>query len=101
MKGPKVLGSTRWDANKSERLTAQQHLLEQVVDLHHPEELHELDLLDHLPGDALQRGQQQEQLPEAPAGVVLPVVDIVLQAQLHLEPHVLDLHGVAEPFGIW
>lgn len=33
--------------------TSQQHLLQQVVDLGHAKELDELDLLDHLPGDAL------------------------------------------------
>jgi len=81
-------------------LTSQQHLLQQVVYLGHAEELDELDLLDHLPGDALQRGQQQQQLPEAAARVVLPVVDVVLQAHLHLVPHALDLHRVAQTLGV-
>ena len=33
--------------------TSEEHLLQQVVDLGHPKEFDELDLLDHLPGDAL------------------------------------------------
>lgn len=82
-------------------LTSQEHLLEQVVNLHHPEELDELDLLDHLPGDALQSGQQEEELAEASARVVLPVVNVVLQAHLHLVAHALDLSRVTEAFGIW
>lgn len=45
--------------------TSQQHLLQQVVDLGHAKELDELDLLNHLPGDALQGRQQQQQLAEA------------------------------------
>lgn len=47
--------------------TSQEHLLQQVVNLGHAEELDELDLLNHLPGDALQCGQQQQQLTEAAA----------------------------------
>lgn len=34
-------------------ITSKKHLLQEVVDLGHPEQLNELDLLDHLPGDAL------------------------------------------------
>lgn len=80
--------------------TSQQHLLQQVVDLGHAEELDELDLLDHLPRDALQAGQQKQQLAEAAAGVVLAVVDVVLQAHLHLGAQPLDLARVAQPLGI-
>ncbi|KAG9353014.1 hypothetical protein JZ751_017590 [Albula glossodonta] len=82
-------------------LTSKEHLLQQVVDLHHPEELDELDLFDHLPGDALQCGQQQKQLAKAAARVVLPVVGVVLQAHLHLVAHALYLAWVAEAFGVW
>ena len=57
--------------------TSQQHLLQQVVDLGHAKELDELDLLNHLPGDALQGGQQQQQLAEAATRVILAVVDVV------------------------
>lgn len=64
--------------------TSEKHLLQQVVNLGHAEELDELDLFDHLPGDALQRGQQQQQLSKAAPRVVLPVVDVILQAHLHL-----------------
>lgn len=81
-------------------LTSQQHLLQQVVNLSHAKELDELDLLYHLPGDALQHGQQQQQLPEAAPRVVLPVVDVILQAHLHLVPHPLDLGRVTQPLGI-
>ena len=49
-------------------------------------------LLNHLPSDALQCGQEQKQLPKPALRVVLPVVDVVLQTQLHLEPHVLNLY---------
>lgn len=80
--------------------TSQQHLLQQVVDLGHAEELDELDLLDHLPGDALQGGQQQQQLTEAAPRVVLAVIDVVLQAHLHLGAQPLDLAWVAQPLGI-
>ena len=45
-------------------LTPKQHLLKQVVNLGHTEELGELDLFDHLPGDALQVGQGEKDLPE-------------------------------------
>ena len=81
-------------------LTSQQHLLQQVVDLGHAEELDELDLLDHLPGDALQGGQQQQQLAEAATRVVLAVVDVVFQAHLHLGTQPLDLARVTQPLGI-
>ena len=81
-------------------LTSQQHLLQQVVDLGHAEELDELDLLDHLPGDALQGGQQQQQLAEAASRVILAVVDVVLQAHLHLGTQPLDLAWVTQPLGI-
>lgn len=80
--------------------TSQQHLLQQVVNLGHAEELDELDLLDHLPGDALQGGQQEQQLTEAASGVILAVVDVVLQAHLHLRAQPLDLARVAQPLGI-
>lgn len=40
-------------------LTSQQHLVQQVVDLGQAAELNELELFDHLPGDALQGGQQE------------------------------------------
>lgn len=59
------------------RLTSQQHLVQQVVDLGQAAELNELQLFDHLPGDALQGGQQEQQLPETPPGVILAVVNIV------------------------
>lgn len=80
--------------------TSQQHLLQQVVDLGHAEELDELDLLNHLPGDALQGRQQEQQLAEAASGVVLAVVDVVLQAHLYLRAQPLDLAWVAQPLGI-
>lgn len=81
-------------------LTSEKHFLQQVVDLGHAKELDELDLLNHLPGDALQRRQQQQQLSEAAPRVVLPVVDVVLQADLDLVSHPLDLSRVAQTFGI-
>ena len=59
--------------------------MQQVVYLGQAAELYELELLDHLPGDALQGGQQEQQLSEATPGVVLPVVDVVLQTHLNLE----------------
>ena len=68
-------------------LTSQQHLVQQVVYLGQAAELDELELLDHLPGDALQGGQQEQQLPEATPGVVLAVVNVVLQTHLNLETH--------------
>lgn len=40
-------------------LTSQQHLVQQVVYLGQAAELNELELFDHLPGDALQGGQQE------------------------------------------
>ena len=82
-------------------LTTKKHFLEQVVDLGHAKELDELDLLDHLPGDALQSGQQKQQLPKPPSGVVLSVVDVVLQADLDLVAHPLDLAWVAKTFCVW
>lgn len=36
--------------------TSKQHLLQQVVNLGHAKEFDELNLFDHLPGDALQGG---------------------------------------------
>lgn len=66
------------------QVTSKEHLLQQVVYLGQAAELNELELLDHLPGDALQGGQQEEQLPETTPRVVLPVVNVVLQAHLHL-----------------
>lgn len=66
------------------RVTSEEHLLQQVVYLGQAAELNELELLDHLPGDALQGGQQEQQLPETTPRVVLPVVNVVLQAHLHL-----------------
>ena len=53
-------------------------------------------MLDHLPRDALQAGQDEQDLPEAAARVVLPVVDVVLQVDLHLVAHRLDLARVAD-----
>lgn len=82
------------------KLTSKKHFLEQVVDLGHSEELDKLNLLDHLPGDALQRGQQQQQLSEATPGIVLPVIDVVFQADLDLVAHALDLSRVAQTFSI-
>lgn len=40
-------------------LTSQQHLLQQVVYLGQAAELNEVELFDHLPGDALQCGQEE------------------------------------------
>lgn len=40
-------------------LTTQQHLLQQVVDVRDAKQLGELDLLDHLPCDRLQHGQNE------------------------------------------
>lgn len=57
--------------------TSQQHLLQQAVDPGHTKQLHKLDLLYHLPGDALQRGQQEEDVAEPASGVVLAIVDVV------------------------
>lgn len=99
-----VLGSP-WPPPTSQPLlglarTSQEHLLQQVVDLGHAEELDKLDLLDHLPGDALQGGQQQQQLAETAPRVVLAVIDVVLQAHLHLGAQPLDLAWVAQPLGI-
>lgn len=80
--------------------TSEEHLLQQVVDFGQAAQLDELELLDHLPGDALQRGQQQEQLSEATPTVVLPVVDVVFQTDLHLVAHALDLSRITQTFGI-
>lgn len=82
-------------------LTSQKHLLQQVVDLSHAEELNKLDLLYHLPGDALQRGQQEEDVTEPAPGVVLAVVDVVLQVDLDLESHILHLPGLTQAFAVW
>lgn len=81
--------------------TSQQHLLQQAVDPGHAEELHELDLLYHLPGDALQRGQQEEDVAEPASGVILAIVDVVLQVDLDLEAHVLHLPRLAQAFAVW
>ena len=53
--------------------------------MRHPAVLGHLDLLYHLPGDGLQRGQRQENLSEATARVVLAVADVVLQIDLETE----------------
>lgn len=45
--------------------TSQKHLLQQTVDVCDPKQLGELNLFDHLPRDALQRRQAQEQLTES------------------------------------
>lgn len=81
-------------------LTSKKHFLEQIVNLGHAEEFDKLNLLDHLPGDALQCWQQQEQLSEATPRVVLPVVDVVFQADLDLVAHALDLSRIAQTFSI-
>ena len=91
--------------------------LQQVVYVGDPVVLGDGDLLDHLPGDGLQAGQRQQDLPEpggqelwsgrregeacAPApGVVLPVADVVLQVHLDLVPETLDPVDVAEAPGV-
>lgn len=82
-------------------VTSKKHFLQQVVNLGHAKEFDELDLLNHLPSDALQCWQQQEQLSKAAPGVVLPVVDVVLQADLDLVSHPFDLSRVTQTFSIW
>lgn len=47
--------------------TSQKHLLEQRVDVGHAKDLGKLDLFDHLPGDGLQNGQDEQDLAEATA----------------------------------
>lgn len=69
--------------------------------MRHSEQLGELDLLDHLPRDALQRRQAQQQLPEAPAAVVLAVADVVLQIDLDLVAELLDFLRLREAFRVW
>lgn len=81
-------------------LTSEEHLLQQVVDLGQTEQLGHLDLLDHLPGDALEAGQDQEDLAVAAARVVLAVVDVIFEVDLDLVAHGLDLAGVTDSTGI-
>lgn len=68
-------------------LTSQQHLVQQVVYLGQAAELNELELFDHLPGDALQGGQQEQQLSKTTPGVILTVINVVLQTHLDLHKH--------------
>lgn len=68
--------------------------------MRHPEELGELYLLDHLPRDALQRREAQQQLAEAAAPVVLPVADVVLQVDLDLVTQLFYFLRLGEPFCI-
>lgn len=58
-------------------------------------------MLNDLPGDALQCGQEQQLFSKPPWRVLLPMVGIVLQADEHLETHVLNAYLVTQPFGIW
>ena len=81
--------------------TTQQHFLKEVVNFDHAEQFDELNLFNHLPGNALQCWQQQQQLSKPATRVILPVIDVVLQADLHLEPHVLNLHRVTQSLCIW
>lgn len=64
--------------------------------MRHSEELRELYLLDHLPRDALQRRQTQQQLAEPAASVVLPIADVVLQVYLDLVAQLLYLLRLRE-----
>lgn len=64
------------------------------------EQFGELYLLDHLPGDALQRRQTQQQFAEPPAPVVLTVADVVLQVDLDLVTELLDLLRLRETLGV-
>ena len=57
-------------------------------------------MFDHLPGDALETGEDEQELPEPPARVVLAVVDVVLEVHLHLVTHRADLLQVTDATGV-
>ncbi len=61
--------------------------MQQVVYLSQAAQLNELELFDHLPGDALQGGQQEQKLSKTTPGVVLTVINVVLQIHLDLHTH--------------
>ena len=74
-----VLAVGREDGGAS----AEEHLLQEVVDLRHAARLGDADLLDHLPRDGLEAGQRQQDLAEAAAAVVEPLRgDVILQVDL-------------------
>ena len=63
--------------------SAEEHLLQEVVDLRDAARLGDADLLDHLPRDRLQARQRQQDLAEAAAAVVQTLGgDVVLQVDL-------------------
>ena len=56
--------------------------MEQVVDVREAVVLGQADLLDHVPGDGLETAEGEQDLAEATPGVVLAVVDVVLEIDL-------------------
>lgn len=58
--------------------------MQQVVYLGQATELNELELFDHLPCDALQGGQQEQELSKTTPGVILTVINVIFQAHLDL-----------------
>lgn len=71
-------------------LTTKEHLLQQIVDSGHSKQFSKLHLLNHLPGNALQWRKHQQNLPKAPPGVILSIVDVVFQVNLNLVTETLD-----------
>lgn len=60
----------------------------------------QLDLLDHLPGDGLEWGEGEEELPETSPGGVLPVRHVVLEELLDLIADGLDPPRLSQSFGV-
>lgn len=69
--------------------------------MRHAEQLGELYLLDHLPGDGLQCGEGEEELAESTPAVVLAVADVVLQVDLDLVAEGLHAVRLAQALGVW
>lgn len=69
--------SCRITRTGEKELTSQQHFMQEVVYLGQAAELNELELFNHLPGDALQGWQQKQELSKTTPGVILTVINVV------------------------
>lgn len=68
--------------------------------MRHSKQLGELNLLDHLPRDGLERRQREQQLSEPPARLVLPVANVVLEIPVNLLAHEPYAVRLVQAFGV-
>ena len=75
--------------------------MDQTIDFGSSKQFRELNLFDQLPSNALQRWQKQENLSKPAPRVVLSVIDVVLEAGLHLMSQCLHSIRFVEAFGCY